>query len=75
MQEEMIPERFSTQEEVWRYLLAGGAVRPKWWPLGNYLVMRDGFIHNSLGQKVGLWAFSSPTDYVGEVKNATNIDS
>lgn len=53
-----------TQADIWRYLLEGGKIRPKWWPEGSYVEMHGGYACNHLGQKMDMWGFSSPKDYL-----------
>lgn len=53
-----------TQADIWRYLLDGGKIRPNWWPDYSFIEMKDGYACNQRGQKMNMWGFSSPEDYL-----------
>ncbi len=50
------------QIDVWKHLIEGGKVRPKWWPKDAYAHFKDGYVCNQLGQKMEMWGFSQPKD-------------
>lgn len=62
-----------TQADIWQYLLAGGRLRPKWWPENSFIYFHNGYVCNNIGQKMEMWGFGRPNDYLILDRQADNV--